>query len=237
MRFAHKCMAGAVAAATMFVPRVAGGTYYEAGDAGDMPLVAETVAGAGPLDLLRGSIDGSADADMFAIYIADPAAFSATTDDAATVAFDTQLFLFDLGGSGLAANDDILNGSSGYNPRSRLTAGSPLLPTVPGVYYLAISGWDRDPHSPAGAIFIDDVSYTGTVGPGGAGGAQAISGWDGDGDMNGALGAYGIRLTGAAFVTAFVPEPGTLALLACGAVGAAGVCRENRRRQRSAVRI
>lgn len=236
MRFAHKCMAGAVAAATMLIPRVAGGTYYETGDAGDMPLFAAAVVGAGPLDLVRGSIDGSADADMFAIYISDPAGFSATTDDAATVAFDTQLFLFDIAGVGLAANDDILNSSSGYNPRSRLSAGSPLLPTVPGVYYLAISGWDRDPHSVAGAIFTDDTFYTGTVGPGGVGGAQPISGWDGDGAMNGALGAYAIRLTGATFVTALVPEPGTLALLACGAISAAATQRDSRRRQRFAKR-
>jgi hypothetical protein len=41
---------------------------------------------------------------MYAIYIEDPATFSATTVGGAT--FDTQLWLFDANGKGVVANDD-----------------------------------------------------------------------------------------------------------------------------------
>lgn len=183
-------------------------TITEAGDAGDMPATAQT-GGAGAITLITGTLGGFDDADMYAIYIFDVNAFSANTDHAGTAVFDTQLFLFTSTGLGVFANDDIANGGNAYNPRSTLTTNGTYKPAAPGLYYLAISGWDRDPHSAGGPIFTDDTNYTGVVGPTGAGGASPISGWDGNGNLNGGVGAYAIMLTGAQAV----PEPGTALLM------------------------
>lgn len=208
-----------IAAATLAcVTRSAAGIITELGDAGNMPNTAQSTIGVSSLDAISGTLSSYQDADMFLIRIFDPATFSATTDSADTTAWDTQLFLFDAAGMGLVANDDIGNGVGPYNPRSVLVAGSGLNPTAPGLYYLAVSGWDRDPHSSGGAIFTDDTYYTGSVGPLGPGGTQPISGWDGDGSLNGGLGSYTITLSGAQFSA--VPEPTAALLLIIAGVAA-----------------
>lgn len=196
--------------------------FSEQSDAGDLPVTSQFTIGRGPLTSIFGTLLDFQDADMFAIRISDPATFAATTDRPATAAFDTQLFLFDLHGRGALANDDISHGP--YNPRSLLAAGGPLGTLTVGLYYLAISGWDRDPHSGGAAIFNDDQFYIGTVGPAGPGGGGSLTGWEGDGALNGGFGVYQIDLSGAEF--AITPEPGTLLLLALGAALATPwVCR------------
>lgn len=195
--------------------RAWGGLISEVGNAGDLPSTAQFTYGSGVLDKITGRLSNKNDADMFAIYISDPMAFSATTDNAATKVYDTQMFLFDADGKGVMAIDDISH--SPYNPKSRFVAGHALGPVVSGIYFLAISGWDRDPHSPGGAIFVDDATPVGVVGPTGPGGSQAVTGWDGDGASNGRLGAYEINLTGASFVPSSpVPEPASAGLLLIG---------------------
>lgn len=198
------------------------GTITESPDAGGMPNTAAVLSGTGSLDAIIGSLGTSSDVDMFQIFIANPAAFSATTEtpNSAGWAWDTQLFLFDESGYGIWANDDIHNGDGQtYNPRSLLAAGSPGGPMTPGIYYLAISGWDRDPVNADGTIFTDDSSYMGTLAAAGPGASLPIAGWDGDGNLNTGLGAYTITLTGAEYAsTGAVPEPGTVLLFV--AVGA-----------------
>lgn len=84
-------------------------TWTESGDAGDLPSAAQLTMGSGPLDAIEGSILDEADQDMFLVVIDDPAAFSASTNNAGTnLVFDddTQLFLFDAAGFGVLANDD-----------------------------------------------------------------------------------------------------------------------------------
>lgn len=200
------------------------GLIAEVGDAGDLPSNAQTTVGSGLLDEIEGALNGFDDADMYAVFVADPLAFSATTDGHSGGVWDTQLFLFDAQGLGVSANDDIANGNGPYNPRSRLAAGAAFRPEQAGLYYLAVSGWDRDPHSSAGPIFVDDATFVGTVGPSNVGGGLPISGWDGDGNRNGGLGGYRIRLTGAQFVesppggSAEIPEAGSLVFIVAGAL-------------------
>ncbi len=184
----------------------------ESGDAGDTPATAQTTASI--VTAIEGDLSSADDADMYAVYVDDPLSFSATTDGLIGGVWDTQLFLFDSQGYGVSANDDIANGTGPYNPRSLLAAGGDFHPPTAGLYYLAISGWDRDPHSLAGPIFLDDSIFVGTVGPTHVGGGQPIIGWDGDGDRNGGTGAYRIRLTGSQLAS--IPESGTLALLLAG---------------------
>ncbi|MDT7960923.1 MAG: DVUA0089 family protein, partial [Armatimonadota bacterium] len=103
------------------------------GDAGDLPETSQSTGNA-TIPVIRGQLDAD-DVDMYAIYIEDPATFSATTVGGAT--FDTQLWLFDANGKGVVANDD----SGGLQSRIDNTAGCI---TAPGVYYLAISRFPRN---------------------------------------------------------------------------------------------
>jgi len=69
-------------------------THQEQGDAGDLP---ETAQATGTdtntaLSAIRGTLEANG-VDMYVIYIADPANFSATTVNNETT-FDTQLWLF-----------------------------------------------------------------------------------------------------------------------------------------------
>lgn len=120
------------------------GVWTEIGDAGDLPGTAQVPIGSGPLTKIKGKLTGSYDADMYKIYIVDPASFSAY----ATGDSDTQLFLFDESGMGIYADDDGGSGLDAYLP-----SGNTYSPTSTGTYYLGISFWNRDPESPDGNYF------------------------------------------------------------------------------------
>lgn len=189
----------AVAAST-----AAAATWSEAGDAGELPATAQAPVGVGSLTALTGVMpSGSAadnDVDMYRICVTAPSLFSALTSGGV---IDPQLFLFNANGFGVEARDDIV---SGINRESWLTAGNPHSPTSPGVYYLAISRWDREPVSPGGFIFPTELSLAGTInGPTGPGGGLPISGWAGVGDGGFEDGPtdYTITLAGAAYCLNF----------------------------------
>jgi len=195
-------------AISLAVAREARADFIEIGDAGDTPATAQ-VTGSGALNFIRGSLSGYMDADMYAIYIPSIADFTATTDAQGTVAYDTQLFLFDSSGRPVCANDDIANGNGSYNPRSRLAGCNTWDSQGGGLYYLAVSGWDRDPVGPSGAeMFGDDANYSAVVGPSRSGRGSVMRGWNGDASGNGGTGAYTIQLGGAQVV----PEPAALML-------------------------
>lgn len=103
-------------------------------DAGELPETAQSLP-SGAIPAIRGRL-GEADVDMFALYIPDPSAFSATTVLGA--AFDTQLWLLDADGRGIAYSDD--------SPPNQLqsTIDGRCVPD-PGLYYLAISRYPRYP--------------------------------------------------------------------------------------------
>jgi hypothetical protein len=200
--------------------------WLEIGDAGNLPGTAQVTLGFGPLTSISGFIGNNApnsflDADMFRIHIPTPALFSATTVGTGGSLVDTMLFLFDVNGFGVYADDDVLG-----SPRSRLPAGSPLGPQVADDYFLLITAFGHYPVSAGGLIF-PQVPRTQVFGPTGPGGGAPISGYTGFGPR----GSYTINLTGAEFAApgtvATVPEPGTLLLLGVGLVGLA----RRRRRQ------
>jgi Ca2+-binding RTX toxin-like protein len=179
-------------ALAVLVPAASAVTVTEVGDAGDLPATAQVATGLGPVDTITGTISSSSDADMYRIGITGGGTFSATTVGTPGTLSDTQLFLFDASGFGVEANDDCPGTGS---VRSCLPAGG-LSPSAGGIYYLAISSFDRDPVSPGGLIF-PSFPFDGVFGPTGPGGGQAISGWSGSGGS----GTYTIQLTGATFIT------------------------------------
>jgi hypothetical protein len=161
--------------------------WQEAGDAAALPP-GQTTAGAGGLLRIFGSVRDTIDADLYAIRITDPPNFSATT--AGGVDEDTQIFLFDAAGNGLAFNDDRPAVSTVF---SRLT--NAYVPAG-GNYYLGVSEFSRNPVSPGGFIWLADPAYEERI-PDGPGLAGPLTGWSGIASSSG--GDYGVVLTGAEF--------------------------------------
>lgn len=183
--------------------------HNEVGDAGD--LAGGQLTGNGVLTEILGSFGATGDVDMYQIRVNDWLLFSASTVNVAGLVgaeTDTQLFLFNASGIGIAMNDD---SSAGGTLRSRLEAGSAVYSgrTNGEVVWIAVSGYDVDPNSAGGAIW-SDTPYAVTRAPDGAGAAGALTGWSGTGSG----GTYRIELTGASAV----PTPGALALLGLGGV-------------------
>ncbi len=198
-------------------------TWQEQGEAGQTIPTAQVVSGSGQLDRISGDLGGAA--DLFQIYITGGGNFSATTVGTGGTLLDSQLFLFDKHGFGVAGNDDA---PGSWSLRSTLTPFSPLTPVLSGIYYLGIAGYDYDPVSVSGEIF-PDWPFNNVAGPTGIGGANPLFTWSG---FNFGYGTYNIDLTGAAFVPAPVPEPGTIALMGTGLIG---IFMMRRKRQLAAI--
>jgi hypothetical protein len=161
-------------------------TYTETGDAGDLPTTAQVCAGSGPVSRIVGGLS-TGDVDMYAINICDVTAFSATTVGGSYV--DTQLFLFDALGRGVTHNDE---DPSGLYSQSTITGA--FVPG-PGVYYLAISEYDRDPVDSQERLLWLNEPFDTERAPDGAGAANPVDHWVGA--DNG--GSYRIFLSGACF--------------------------------------
>lgn len=193
----------------------------ESGDAGDSRSVYQTLFGSGSLTAITGTITATTDVDIFRITISNAATFSARTDTSPGTLNDTQLFLFTLGGAGIAANDDISGKLKSLLPAgdSRLTALSA------GDYLLAISGYNRDAYDATNGLIFPSSPFTDVFGPNA--GVGVLDHWSSN---SGGTGTYNLTLTGASFVTA-VPEPATTTLiLASGCAAVALMLRRKSRR-------
>jgi hypothetical protein len=160
--------------------------------------------GPGPLLRIHGVISDSSDVDVYCLNVLDPGGFSATVVGAA--GFDTQLFLFSLGGgcpvppcppagTGVVHDDDTPPGGIF---QSTITAAF-----VPGVgpYALAISAYDRDPVDPGGQPIWNAAPVNAEHAPDGPGAAGLCAGWTDSGESSG---EYWILLSGCA---AWDPSP------------------------------
>src|SRR5690606_9679276 len=109
----------------------------ETGDAGNTPSTAQVATGpaGAPLLQIRGRIESTTDSDMYRLQICNEAAFRASTVGATTI--DTQLFLFDANGNGVAHDDDDPAGGSLQSVISSQFVNSN------GEYFIAISTSDK----------------------------------------------------------------------------------------------
>jgi subtilisin-like proprotein convertase family protein len=169
---------------TMTVPVTAGVTTYSSGTS--MPATAEVPDGEGPLFSLSGVFNAN-QANMYLIEICDPGNFTATTVGGTTL--DTQLFLFNASGFGVAANDDAPTGTL----QSRLTN---LYVTGPGLYYLAVSRYNHDPvFNGCGGLIFPNSPFNVEHPP--VAGAGSIVGWTGT--VTASTTPYTIFLTGVCY--------------------------------------
>ena len=193
----------------------AGPNWNEVGDAGPKGSNSQPVTGVGAVTSITGSLAASlsnraADfEDMYLIDVTNPSIFSATTLGG-FANFNAQLWLFGFNELGLLASDDA--GAGDFNPFMGNTSndGTNIEVAIPGLYYLAISGFDNDPVSLSGLMFNQALPLE-ISGPDGPGGMLPHDDWTGLGEV----GSYQIRLTGVSFI---VPEPSVAALMFVGMI-------------------
>ncbi|MBI4780811.1 MAG: filamentous hemagglutinin N-terminal domain-containing protein [Oscillatoriophycideae cyanobacterium NC_groundwater_1537_Pr4_S-0.65um_50_18] len=148
------------------------------------------------VNAINGNLDNNNDVDLYQLYLTAGVPFRASTVKGPGT--DTQLFLFDGNGLGLASNDDSAN-----TRQSTVPLNEPFIPAASGTYYLGISPYNIDPRSPEGYIF----GASGDLDGPGAG--LPLSGWNGR-NFSG-YGPYTITLTPQPY---FQVQPGrTLALV------------------------
>jgi PKD repeat protein len=156
----------------------------EIGDAGSTLATAQDISNI-PVNEITGEITVDSytypwpavewDLDIYKIYINDPATFSATTLNDYTNfegktssgdRDDTMLFLLDENGYAVCMNDNTPR--PGYilpYYESTIPANDPLGPTSPGIYYLAITGYNRLPYDQNGFRIFETGSHTIVLGP------------------------------------------------------------------------
>lgn len=186
-------------------------TWNEDGDAPPL-LPGQTTNGSGTLTTISGTLINGSDVDVYAIYIEDEAAFSASTVGGTSI--DSALYLFDAAGLGVCFSEDSIGA------QSTLTS---TFVTANGLYYLAMSGWDYDPLNAGGLEIWNDTPWNIERAPDGPGAPGPLASWGGS---SGASGAYSIFLTGVRYADEGPPPPTGACCFISGAcqVRTAGSC-------------
>lgn len=228
----HKALLPSTLAAVALATLTSAGSahaqaYMESGDAGQTLSTAASTGSGGALTSVSGTLTGVNDADLYRIFIANPATFSATISTSTSAvygagALDTSLFLFDLNGRAIIANDD----ASGLTVQSALPAFSGM----GGIYLLGISLSGNEPINSVNQTLFTQSTTPTDVRTANSGLSPATFNSFNSNAAFADSGPYGLSLTG---VTA-VPEPSTWALTGMGAL-ALGVTLVRRNRQTSVV--
>jgi hypothetical protein len=192
------------------------------GDAGSLPDSSQVTLGAGTLNSIIGQInDGTTGADMFSIFISNPAAFSANFAPYAANAVpglaEAALYLFDFNGNGIEAADD-----------GSIALGAFAGPA--GIYYIDISPDGNAPrYKTGGNSFPIFPAFTSGVIAMPVPGAGPIKNNSQNGCGTACQGGYDITFTGGGVQPSNLPEPASMLLTGVVLVGlgAAGLKRKN----------
>jgi len=169
-----------------------GSTWIEgSGNIGDAPALSpgqNTIGDSGALTSIQGRFKFD-DVDVYKIKITDTGTFVATTVGLAGN-LDTQLFLFTETGVGVTHNDDDPTTNS-----IQSTITGQFVP-APGIYYLAITQYNRDPKSATDRFLWNNAPFNTERAPDGPGAAEAWTNWSVEPLLDG---DYEISLAGADF--------------------------------------
>ncbi|MBD2096012.1 filamentous hemagglutinin N-terminal domain-containing protein [Trichocoleus sp. FACHB-591] len=140
--------------------------FIEVDDAGQLLNSAQIVNSSTSevTDAISGDLERDEDVDLYQISLKEGQPFTASTVAATNI--NTQLFLFDSSGLGVAANND----SVGF--QSTVPLYQSFIPPRSGIYYLGISSYSNNPLSSQGYIF-DAVEN-----PSGSGAGLPLNRWD-----------------------------------------------------------
>jgi hypothetical protein len=189
--------------------------WNEQDDAPSSPTSeAQVVAGSGPLESISGATSTGGDdfVDAYVIDVINAQSFYATTssawDEDAAAAWNTRLFLFELDGLPLLANDDAPGdvGTQSYLSDPALFEGvidPTALPLTNGPHVLVITGFANDPLDTDGlALFSLSADADALFGP--DSNAGPFDQWE---NLHGLTmsGSYTIALQGAAFIESSCP--------------------------------
>ena len=142
--------------------------WIERDDAGSLPDSSQRVSIDRPA-AIEGRLAFEGDIDLFALDACDDGPVEVSTVGLTTV--DTQLFLFDASGAGVAMNDDDPGSTS---VQSRLTFPAGLLA---GRYHLAITSYNLDPLGAGGSPLWNDAPFRSQRAPDGPEASSAVNGW------------------------------------------------------------
>lgn len=199
-------------------------TYAEPGDAGQtLATAANTNLSVGGVsnNAITGTIGTTTDADLYKFTVTSSIIFTATAaGGASSVAgngnIDTSIFLFDISGNPLVANDDQNNANYQGSFTFNLTAGT---------YYLGIALSGNEPvNSNNQRLFTVDQPTIGQRGAASGLNPTTLATFDGQ-TSTPETGPYSITITSA------VPEPTTTAALAFGGLASLVFLRRLRRAQ------
>lgn len=183
------------------------------GDAGDLAGTAQLVSGSGSLTSIVG-LFGANDVDLYIVRVVDPTNFLATTVGGTSL--DTQIWLFDMAGMGIAHNDDSPSGGlqSRLQGADVFSTGAFAGSTIASMlvagqnYIVGVSRYNRDPQDSTPAAIFANSPFNGIHSRSGT--AGALAGWVGS--TSASTAAYTITLAG----VEYVPAPGAAALLGLG---------------------
>ena len=156
--------------------------WNEVGDAGDLPVTAQSTVGTGLLASIKGALGSPTDVDMYCIQVPDPTGFIAALQ--CVVIQGPNLWIFDATGKGVGASTTCQGGDK------RVTS---VLVNLPGTYYVAVAYDAVYPYSGANAMWT--LAYMTQRAPDGPGAAGIVTSWSGTPNVQ-PLNPYQIRFFG-----------------------------------------
>lgn len=172
--------------------------WNEVGDAGDLPVTAQSTVGTGLLASIKGALGSPTDVDMYCIKLpVVPPAGAPLVRLQCVAIHGPNVWLFDAAGNGVYTNESCL---SGYK---ELLAPSTSLPV--GTYYVAVSYYGVSPKSAGGSIW--QLGPAGQRAPDGPGAGGVVTSWSGVAEIQ-PINPYQINFTYMEFCESPTPAVG-----------------------------